>query len=42
MSHRIAQYEKEKMQRLQNTTADDLSFRRFDENTDDIQIINSL
>lgn len=43
MSQRIAQYEKEKMQRLessQRTKMDDVSFRRFEDNTDDFEVIN--
>jgi len=43
MSQRIAQYEKEKMQRLessQRTKMDDISFRRFEDNTDDFEVIN--
>lgn len=45
MSLRIAHYEKEKLQILENSQRiklDDISFRRFDDNTEDYEVINQL
>ena len=45
MSNRIAMYEKEKMNRLENSQKlDDLSFRRYEDDTttDDYSMVNRL